>query len=467
MKRTFNVSVLSSVLSLGTGRRGKRRNGTGKGAGSQFRTSTAWCAALLIALALPLSACGDTRAQGGDLWAEGRESGAPAAEVPVADVRPERDQAELARKVRTVHAKKGTLTVSRSASVTIEPAQESYVSAGTTGQVEQILAREGSRVEAGQTVLQLNDESLRLERDNAQLALEIARVNLRSARYASDATAQQAEVSLQPAETNLAAARRSFEEGQQLFEAGGVSKTQLGGLQLRLEQAESASVEAQEALAKSQRTPAEELELLRLQVEQAETQLLQAEWGLEQARLSAPFAGEIAEVLVEEGEFAVTGNPAFRLVGDGPQLARFSIPPEDAAALAAQKTIWIRYGGRDYAARIMRFSGSSDQTRLVGAVAELYESKTRIPTGTVTEFSYNLELSSGVLLPAGVVRRSGAGRATALVVKNGRVAEHLLQLRAESGAQVVVAGIGTGAAVIYPVPDDLGPGTPVEIVGGS
>ena len=429
--------------------------------------STLWAAApSLVVLALVLTACGSVRAgdKGDDGWTEAVGGGVQGS-VQGENARSESTPA-VSRSVRTVRAKKGTLTVSRSASVTIEPAQESYVSASTTAQVKRILAREGSRVGAGQTVVQLDDEDARLERGNAQLALETARIDLHSATRSSTAAAEQARASLQPAATNLASARRAFRAGERLFAAGGISKTTLDGLQLAFEQAESTYVQAQEALAASQHLPTEDLERLQLRVRQAQTQLLQAERGTERARLVAPFAGEVAEVLVEEGEFVATGSPVFRLVGDGPQLAHFSVPPGDVAALSAQKTIWIDYGGLDYAAQIVRFSGTSEQTRLVAVVAELYGSSTRIPTGTVTEFSYELELASGVVLPAGAVR-SRAGRTTALVVKDGRVAERPLQLRAESGARVVVAGLGVGSEVIYPAPDDLSPGTPVRTVEGS
>jgi len=400
-----------------------------------------------LTLLIPaLVACGGVRAQD-----EGGEAQAQAA------------QADFARSVRTLRAQEGTLRVTRSASATVEPAQESQVSAGTTGQVEAVLAREGSRVEAGETVLQLGDESLRLGLDNARLALETARVNLRSAERSSTGNVQQAEAALQAAETSLEIARGQLEEGRQLYAAGGIPKTQLDQLQVGLEQAESAFLQAQAAADASRRAPEEDLELLRLQVRQAETQLDQAEQALADARLTAPFAGEIAEMLVAEGEFIGAGSPAFRLRSTQRQLVRFSVPPEDADALLAQGTLWIPYEGLDYAAQVVR-TAQTDGSRLVEVVAELYPSETRIPTGTVTGFSYELDLASGVLLPTGAVRTSG-GRTSVLVVQGGRAEAREVQIRAESGTQVVVSGIDPGTQVVYPLPADLAPGTPVEVVG--
>ena len=159
-------------------------------------------AAFLLAL-LPLAACG-VKAQ------DGAASGAAQTQ----------NQAELSRSVRVIEAKTGTLSVTRSASATIEPLQESQVSAGTTGQIERIVARSGTQVAAGEVVIQLDDDALQLQLDNAQLSLETARVNLASAERSSGSNTAQSESALQAAQTGLQIAQQSFTEGQSLLAAG-------------------------------------------------------------------------------------------------------------------------------------------------------------------------------------------------------------------------------------------------------
>lgn len=402
--------------------------------------------ALLLLLALPLAAC-DARAQDD-----------PEA-VPTTP-----EAAELSRSVRVVRAKNGALRVSRSASATVEPAQESQVSAGATGQVERILAQSGTQVETGETVIQLDDDALQLQLDNAQLALETARINLASAERSSSATTVQSGAALQAARASLDIARRQVAEGEALLAAGGISETELAQLRVGLEQAEAAFLQAQAASDSSRRAPGENLELLRLQVEQAETQVAQAQQGLADARLSAPYAGEVAEVLVAEGEFIGAGSPAFRLVSTGRQRARFSVAPEDAERLLAQELIWLPYSGLDYAARPTR-SSQTQGGRLVEVIADIYPSKTPIPSGTVTQFEYPLELARGVLLPSAALRQGG-GQASVLTVQAGRATEVPVTLLGEAGAQVAVSGLEAGVRVIYPLPADLTPGTPVEVLDG-
>lgn len=231
---------------------------------------------------------------------------------------------------------------------------------------------------------------------------------------------------------------------------------------MQLEQAEASYLQAKGTAEASRLAPSEDLELLRLQLEQAQTQLRQAEAALRDAELRAPFSGEIAELLVEEGEFIGAGSPAFRVVGTEGRLARFDVPPADAPRLLEAGLIWLPYGGLDYAARPLRAS-QTQGGRLVTLVAEIYPSETPIPTGTVTQFSYELTLAEGTLLPSAALRASG-GEAQVLVVEGGVVQARTVQVVGEAGAQVAVTGLAPGTEVVFPVPADLPPGTPVQVI---
>lgn len=399
---------------------------------------------LLALLPLPLAAC-DVRAQDGAASASTDE--------------------ELTRSVRAVEAETGVLSVTRSASATIEPAQESQVSAGATGEVERIFARSGTRVGAGEVVIQLDDDALQLQLDNARLALETARINFESAQRTTGSSVAQSDAALQAAQTGFDIAQTSFTEGQRLFEAGGISQTELNQLQAGLEQARATLLQAQAAADSSRRAPEENLELLRLAVEQAQTQVEQAEQGLEGVQLTAPYAGEVAEVFVEEGEFIGAGSPAFRLVSIQEQLARFSVAPEDAQRLLEQGRVWLPYGGLDYAAEVTQTS-QVEGGRLVEVTVSIYPSDTPIPNGSVTQFDYELELARGTLLPSGALRQSG-GESSVLAVREGRAEEVPVTLLGEGGSQVAVSGLGAGERVIFPLPADLTPGTPVEVISGE
>jgi multidrug efflux pump subunit AcrA (membrane-fusion protein) len=370
---------------------------------------------------------------------------------------------EPARQVRVVTIEEGTLSTSRSTSVTIDPAQESTVAAGTSGQVANIAQREGSTVNAGVIVIQLDDTNLRLQADNTVLAVERARVNLRSAELASSENQSQAQAALRAAESNLRLAETRFQEGQALLAAGGISRTEVTSLEANLEQVRSSFQQASNAYSRSLRANEEDLALARIAVQNAQNTLDQAREALADAGISAPFSGEIAEILVEEGEFVGSGSPAFRVASTDEQLARFSVPPADADNLVEQGIIYIPYNGLDYAAQIIRNSQVSGQSRLVDITAQLYQSETRIPIGTVTQLPYQLDLAAGGLLPSGAVQAE-AGNNFVYVIDDERAQRQNVEILAEAGGQVALSGIEIGREVIFPVPADLRAGTRINII---
>ena len=332
---------------------------------------------------------------------------------PQADVQTENEtQAQVAetfRPVRTVPAERGTLDAVRSTSVTIEPQQESRVAAGASGRVERIAKREGARVEAGEVVIELDDQNARLALRNAELALEAARINLSSAERASGESSGQSQAQVRTARTNFELAQRQYEEGRALLEAGGLSSTELSQLEAQLSQAQAALVQAEDAVSRSGRAGSEDLALLRVQVQQAQTSLEQAQRALDDTRITAPFSGELAEVFVEEGEFIGAGSPAFRLASLENKLARFRVPPEDAARLPPGTDITIQYAGNTYPATVQRSSGVSGDQRLVELTAEIAPTDTPIPSGSVASLRYNIELGTGILVPSNAVNAE-AGR---------------------------------------------------------
>ncbi len=371
---------------------------------------------------------------------------------------------DLARQVRTTTAERGAITTSRTASVTIEPARDAQVAAGVSGQVRQVLVREGGSVEQGDAVILIDDTNLRLQVDNAAIALSSARINLAAAERAGGEGVGQAQAALRAAEANLQLVERQYAEAQQLYELGALAATELAGLEAQLAQARSAAQQARDAVSRSQRADTEDLELMRLQVRQAENQLAQAQKALADASVRAPFDGVVAQLFSEVGEFVGAGSPVFRLVATEQQLARFSVPPQDAQALLAQGLIHIPFGGLHYAAQVSNSSDVPSQARLVELTADIYPSQTRIPNGTVTSLPYEVPLAEGLVVPLSAVRYA-AGEPRVMVVEDGVASERRVAVLAEGGGNAVVEGIEAGAQVIDPLPADLIAGSAVSVIG--
>jgi multidrug efflux pump subunit AcrA (membrane-fusion protein) len=370
---------------------------------------------------------------------------------------------ETVRSVRVVVAEEGTLMAQKTASVTIAPKQESSVASGATGRVEEILKREGGRVEEGEVVIRLDDDNASLQVHNAQLALDAARINLEKATRATTEGGGQLELALRSAQTNYDVLKKQYEESLELFKVGGVSQNQLDQLSAQLTQAESGLVQLQNSLAQNQRASTEDLSLLQLQVNQAETALKQASDALSETQIRAPFAGEISQVFTEQGEFMAAGSPAFKLVSVDEQLGTFSVPPADAQKLIEQGELVFRYQGQDFAARIVRSNAAPNDQRLVGITAEIYPSETRIPSGSVAQLSYTIDEAKGILVPTGAVLAE-SGQSYVYVVVESKSLRQAVQVLDEVSGQAAISGITVGSQVVYPLPNDLRDGASVKVL---
>ncbi len=397
----------------------------------------------LALAALVLAGCGPRRA------AQGETPATPATET----------MAVQRIKVRVVEPQVGALTTTRTTGATLAPARESQVGATASGKVLEVLLREGSRVASGQVVLRLDPVNAQSALRNAELALEQARVNLERAQRSTSGSLAPLEASLVSAQANLRVAERRYLEGKQLFQAGAIAQVELTGLEAAYNQAKAATDNARENLARAQRASSEDLALLRLQVRQAQNQLAQAQRAVADTEVKAPFAGVVAEIFLNPGEFVSAGQRAFRLADTSRLEAGFRLPPEEAAALPLGRKVDLIYGGQTYPATISKSSKVPGTDRLVELTAQVAQA---LPPGASAQVRYTLTLAQGVLLPAGALRTEG--RSTfVFVVQEDRAVRTPVRVLGDTGTRVAVEGIGK-QPVVFPVPSSLADGNPVEVV---
>ena len=423
-----------------------------------------WAAALTLLVVL-VTACGPDGDGDGATAGGAPTNAAAAAEAQAATDDP-------ARAVRVVALAEGELLATRRASVTIRPSRESRVASGASGRVVEMLVREGSVVEAGQGLVRLDADALQRQVENAELALAQTRINVQRARtQAADGVAQ-AEAGLRAAEGNLAVSQRQLDEAEALLDLGAIAASDVQALRAQRDQAQSAALQAADALARARRVDIEDLALLELQERQAEVQLRQAREALAETVVRAPFAGEVAELLVEAGEFVGAGTPVARLLGLDAQLASFTVPPEDVATLEAAGRVSIEHAGQSLAATVTRTERTAQQARLATVIATLDPAAPRLPSGSVAEVRYEVLLARGPVLPSSALSAEG-GRT--FVFRLEELADRTIARRtevrvvAESGNQAVIAAaaegeLPLGSRVIAPRPLDVRDNTRVRVV---
>jgi HlyD family secretion protein len=382
---------------------------------------------------------------------------------------------ETKTSVRTVKAVTGALKTSRSSSGTLEASIDSSIAAQASGQVVNVFFREGARVAAGAVILQLDDLSLRQQLTDSQLALKTAQINLESGKRKTPETLGTNQSSLESARSSLSKAQSTFNSAKSLYDIGGTSQTDLDNAKAGLAQAQANFKQAQASLAQSERSGGESIALLQVAVEQASNRIAQTQRSLNQTRIRAPFAGEVAELNTEVGEFVNTGSKVFRLVDTSSLRAKFRVPSQDANNLQTGAGINIRSGAKRLEGRIVRSTQVAGTNRLVDLYAR-FISPCRVPgkpagcqdtssltAGGTVQISYNLKLASGTIVPTGALS-TASGQPYLYVVKDGIAKQRNVNILAESQGKVALSGLENGETVIFPVPGSLQPGESVNIV---
>ncbi|MCB9877947.1 MAG: efflux RND transporter periplasmic adaptor subunit [Planctomycetes bacterium] len=220
-------------------------------------------------------------------------------------------------------------TVANTRAGTVKARRRAKLAPSLGGQVDKLLVDEGDRVTQGQLLIELWHQDL-----DAQLALA------KSERARAQALAEQAELEAGLAERDLT---REKELQQQGISAG----DQLDRLQSKAAGARAA-----------QRAAVAEAASRQNQIEAIEAQL-------QRMRITAPFAGVVAELNGEIGEFVtpspvgIPTPPAVDLIDDGGPYVTAPIDEVDAARVRVGMTATITldaFGKRPFTGRVRRIA---------------------------------------------------------------------------------------------------------------
>ncbi|MGI0483970.1 efflux RND transporter periplasmic adaptor subunit [Pantanalinema rosaneae CENA516] len=258
---------------------------------------------------------------------------------------------------QTVAVERQTLPITISANGTVQPERSVNVSPKNSGILQELLVKEGDRVEAGQILARMDASNLQGQLLQAQANLASTQANLDKLLagnrpqeiaqvQAQLAAAQanldrlvagnrpqevaQAQAQLTSAQANLRQAELTFNQNQQLYSTGAISQRELDTSRTGLDTARAQVEQAQQALNLQQSgTRPEEVAAARAQVEQlrqalslqqsgsrpediaaARAQVLNAEGALRTIQtqindtvIRAPFSGVITRKYADPGAF--------------------------------------------------------------------------------------------------------------------------------------------------------------------
>lgn len=246
---------------------------------------------------------------------------------------------------------------------TFFPFDEVVVSAEIDGKVEKVNADLGDTVAANQVLVQISDEEQRyiLQQNEAQLRQALEKLGLVNENDRVADILQTPEV--RRAKADLTDAEQRYQRQRSLSEQGIGSRSDLDAAQARQQSLQA----AYETTVNQTRNSVQEIQRVRAVVE------LQRK-KLRDTNVRAPFAGQVKDRQVTQGQFVRANTPLYTLVKIDPLRLRIEIPERMAPWTKNGQIVDVEveaFPERKFAGKIWRVSPTVDQTKRTFVVEAL------------------------------------------------------------------------------------------------
>ena len=244
--------------------------------------------------------------------------------------------------------------VSRTYTGEIAAVRTSSLGFSRSGEIEEVLVREGDRISAGQALARLDIRNLETQRQ--QLVAEKARAQAQLTELQTGARIEDinaAEAAVQDLEQQLKLQQKQRERREFLYNQGAISREELdeysygeGALQARLNQSRSNLAELENG------TRPEQIAAQQATVEQLEAQIADIDVNIDKSTLKAPFTGIVAQRDLDEGTVASAGQSVIRLMENAAPEARIGMPAKAVEKLQIGSEQTLKLGSQTYKAKV-------------------------------------------------------------------------------------------------------------------
>lgn len=345
--------------------------------------------------------------------AESQSSQAPTPPVAAAGI-----------EVTTAPVVRGEIAQRISAPGTLAALRESRIGTEVRGRLQEVFVSEGDRVEAGDPLFQIDPEPYELALRQAEAGLDLARAERRQG-------------------------SADLKRARALLGKDVVSRQEVDRMQTALAVAQA-----------HERQAAEAVEL--------------AELNLRRTRVRAPYAGEVAERLADEGTTALAQPQTIVVVlQETHQLeARATIPETHMASIGVgdRALIYVEGIPDPFQTTISSVGGVVDRaTRTYEVKMEVANPEQRLKAGVFAHVEIEPGPKHGVLLVPRSAIRSEEGRTRVLTVRDGLAVAVPVELGLVSADSAeVLRGLEAGQQVIVgEAAQTIAPGMAVRVLGES
>jgi HlyD family secretion protein len=212
----------------------------------------------------------------------------------------------------------GTIESVLRTSGTLTAGSTIHVTSKISGRIEAIPVQEGQAVTEGELLVQIDEQTPRLQLEQAHAVWQAAQAQYEKAlKGPRPEELENARALYEKAEKDFATAEESFIRSEQLYKSGTIPKAQFEQAESTLRAARTELENAGRSLQMlEQGASPEEKRIARAQAEAARASYELASLQLENTRIRAPGAAVVARVLQDEGNIVGTSAPILVLVQD-------------------------------------------------------------------------------------------------------------------------------------------------------
>ena len=247
------------------------------------------------------------------------------------------------------------------------PLDEVTVSSEVEGRVDQVLVDVGDHVSKGQTIVKVVPTELQLTLDQQRASLQQARARLGLSENGEDFKDVRNAPEVKKAAADLADAEQKYLRAKTLYEQGLLPKQSFDEAESRHNAARAAydlSVQA--------------VENLRAQLTQSRAATALAQKKVGDSIIRAPFAGQVKERTVTQGQYLKVQTPVMVIVNVDPMRVRLRVPEKMAAWVKSGQEVTVSveaYPGRTFTGKITRINPSVDQQTRAFEVEALIDNR--------------------------------------------------------------------------------------------
>lgn len=312
---------------------------------------------------------------------------------------------------------------------TLEPYREVLVYPQVTGYpIEELMVDIGAKVAKGDTLAQLNTDTLKAQLSQANAEFVRAQAGVR-----------QAQSQITSTKASAAQARSVLERTQQLDRSGNVTQAALDQAVANSQTADAAAASAEDGL-----------EVAKAQVLQAQAQLDIAQLNLDHATIKAPTAGIVSARNAQVGAIATSGaDPLFRMIQDGVIEVKADVVETALAQIGIGDPAQVDIPGAGTVQGAVRLVAPTvDATNRLGDVRVSLEGSNALRTGIFAGGWIITDRHEGLTVPTTAILTDAKGDYLLEVQDNTLIRRAITAGLIWNDVREVISGLDDGAVVV-------------------